>query len=196
MPSRIRYTKASQVFEAFPELEEDIGLSGSDAAPARFVADLLEGDVPENAILFFAHLLPKRETVWWGARCVAGLCTEMTEEDSALLALAEAWVRDCNEANRARALKGADQARRKTPAAWIAYGAGWASGSLAPAGQPMAPMPPQLTAKAVNAGVLIAVAEQGQRQRAEAMRACIRAGLAFGEGGTMPTVTVKGQTAA
>ncbi|MEP3670662.1 MAG: hypothetical protein ABJN42_28485, partial [Roseibium sp.] len=97
MGSRIRFTRAKQVFEAYPELSDIVSEPSGELAPEDYAMELQEGEEPLKALAYFAHVLPKRESVWWGMNCVAGLDGTRSEDDRQVLALSETWVREGDE---------------------------------------------------------------------------------------------------
>ncbi|TYC50439.1 hypothetical protein FMN50_23510 [Rhodobacterales bacterium] len=188
MGSRIRFTRARQVFETFPELSETVSEPTKDTTPQDYVLKLREGGDPMSALAYFAHVLPKREAVWWGMKCVDGLGAAETEAERHVLALSEAWVRDADEDARIAVHAAAEAAKSDTAAVWIGYAAGWSGGSLHPDPQFRVEMPDDLTARAVNTAVLIALGQVPPQERDKALNSCLSAGLSFAEGGAMPVV--------
>ena len=95
-----------------------------------------------------------------------------------MLALAENWVRQPEEDQRCAVLDAGMAAPTKTPGVWIALAAGWSGGSMMRAGcrAPVTP-PPYLTAKAVNAGVLGALARVDRKARAATLRPFVDMGM-------------------
>ncbi|GAB4512884.1 MAG: hypothetical protein Tsb0019_09910 [Roseibium sp.] len=191
MGSRIRFTTARQVFEAFPELAETVVAPVGDPAPEEYALELQAGEEPDQALAYFAHVLPKREAVWWGMNCVAGLDANRSEDDRQVLALSETWVREGDEDARAAVHAAAEAARSDSASVWIGFAAGWSGGSLSPSPDHRVDMPDDLTAKAVNAAVLIALGTLHPSAREEALNSCLSAGLSFAGGSTMPVVSVK-----
>ncbi|WP_428649231.1 DUF6931 family protein [Roseibium sp.] len=196
MGSRIRFTRAKQVFDTYPELSETVREPRSDVTPQDYVLELQEGDDPFAALAYFAHVLPKREAVWWGYNCVAGLDGGASEQERTVLSLTEIWVRDGDEEARTAVREAAEAARKDSASAWIGLAAGWSGGSLSPNPDYRVEVPEDLTAKAVNAAVLFAVCGQEPETRQEAVKSCLAAGLSFAEGGKMPVVSVKGRAPA
>jgi hypothetical protein len=142
----------------------------TDRPSLEFLAGLVTGPTPEDAITFCAYLLPRREAVWWGFQCLNHRPELLTEQDRVMLAAAEAWVRRPDEEERNAALEIGLASPTKTPGAWIALAAGWSGGSmLGPDEAAIAP-PPYLTPKAVNAGVLSALARVERLERAGTLR--------------------------
>ncbi|PVB63586.1 hypothetical protein [Labrenzia sp. 011] len=193
MGSRIRFTRAKQVFETYPELSETVKVPSSDIAPQDYTLELQDGEEPVTALAYFAHVLPKRESVWWGMKCVAGLDGNSTEDDRQILVLSETWVREGDEDARAAVHAAAEAARSDSAAVWIGLAAGWSGGSLSPNPEQRVDMPDDLTAKAVNTALLIALGSVDLARRDEALKSCLSAGLSFAEGGSMPVVSLKGQ---
>ncbi|POF29261.1 DUF6931 family protein [Roseibium marinum] len=196
MGSRIRFTKAKQVFETYPELSETVKKPSSDIAPQDYALELQGGDAPLTALAYFAHVLPKRESVWWGMKCVSGLDASGTADDRQVLVLSETWVREGDEEARAAVHAAAEAASTESAAVWIGLAAGWSGGSLSPNPEHRVEMPDDLTAKAVNTALLIALGTVEPAQRDEALKSCLSAGLSFAEGGSMPMISLKGQAPA
>lgn len=190
MGSRIRFTKAKQVFEAYPELSDIVSEPTGEVAPEEYTLELQDGDAPLTALAYFAHVLPKRESVWWGMNCVAGLDRACSEDDRQVLALSETWVREGDEDARAAVHAAAESSRSDSAAVWIGFAAGWSGGSLSPNAEHRVEMPDDLTAKAVNTAVLIALGTLAPAERDQALKSCLSAGLSFAGGGAMPMVSV------
>lgn len=170
MSQRLRFSTAREVFEAFPAAVEDMAAKPTDRPSLEFLAGLVAGPTPEDAITFCAYLLPRREAVWWGFQCLNHRPELLTEQDRVMLTAAEAWVRRPDEEERNAALEIGLASPTKTPGAWIALAAGWSGGSmLGPDEAAIAP-PPYLTPKAVNAGVLSALARVERLERAGTLR--------------------------
>lgn len=184
MSSRIRFTSALQVFDAFEPAREDIAAAPADLAPIPFARALVQSPTPEDAISFCAYLLPRREAVWWACQCLRALTPDLPAGGEAALAAAEEWVREPEEERRRTALATGLAADAQQAATWTALGAGWSGGSLAAGGQDIAiPPPAHLTAKAVRAAVLIGLARTDVRSRRASLAACVEACIRFAEGG-------------
>ncbi len=142
--------------------DEASGLLRDDMTPQAAVGALLEAGQVVPALKLLARLLPKRYVVAWLCQCAHDQALPV--EDRAGAALAEQWVRDPSEENRRAAFEFANRGNYESLGAWIAASAGWAAGSLAPAGQEV-PVPPEehLTARAaVAAANLLAALEPEQ----------------------------------
>jgi hypothetical protein len=168
-----RFVTAQDVFEAFPAARDDLDAGPTDDPPLVFLQSLMRSETPEDAVAFSAYLLPRREAVWWACQCVRSLAPSRSPAEDAALATAEDWVREPEEERRRAALDLGSASDRSSPTTWTALAAGWSGGSMTPADQPPAPCPPHLTAKAVRAAVLTALARIPVRQRAERLRACL-----------------------
>jgi hypothetical protein len=166
--SRLRFTTAKQVFDAFETSYEDIEAAPSETDPLQYVRQLLASPTPEATISFCAYLLPRREAVWWACQAIR---ESGVPDNAELLDLAEEWVRVPEEKARRAALNGANAAKIKGACAWAAFGAGWSGGSMTDnVDQPVRP-PPYLTAKAVRACVLTVLATAMPKQRLQRVTA-------------------------
>lgn len=149
----------------------------SDRGVLEFLKDLIASPTPEDAVTFCAYLLDRREAVWWGHQCLNMISDRLGSQDLRMIALAEAWVRRPDEVERSAALEGAMACETKTPGVWIALGAGWSGGSIAPPNAlPLAPMP-FLTPKAVNAGILSGLARVDRKARSATLSAFVDMGI-------------------
>jgi hypothetical protein len=179
MNQRIRFSAARQVFEAFPTAAADISLTPVNELPLDFARKLLAPGRRFESVVYLAHLLPRREAVWWGCQCVRALDPL---EDDALLA-AESWVRAPEETNRRDALSLGWKLDARKPTTWLALAAGQSGGSLAPEGERAVPPPPQATAQSVKAAVILAVSRTPTQTQFAWLSACVEAGIRFAEGG-------------
>lgn len=177
MESGLHFPQAKDVFEAFEDIEEDIEARPAEQTSLQFFAELSKSPTPEEAVTFGAYLLPKRRAVWWGHECVRSVMHLLTDQDLMMLQLAEAWVREPDEEHRVAALTGALARKHKTPGVWVAFAVGWSGGSLNPPDLPPVPPAPYLTAKAVNAGILSALARVDVKHRGETLRVFVEMGL-------------------
>lgn len=166
--SRLRFSSAAQVFAAFETAQEDILAEPSETEPLQFLRQLLAGGKPERAVSFCAYLLPRREGVWWACQAIRDAGAVDAPD---LLARAEEWVKMPEEDNRRAALAAADAAAVKGACAWAAYGAGWSGGNMTDNPQHPVRPPSYLTAKAIRAAVLMALAAAPPRQRHERITA-------------------------
>jgi hypothetical protein len=177
MSERLRFITARDLFDAFPSATEDMAASPSDRPSLDFVNGLVAGPTPEDGITFCAYLLSKREAVWWGRQCLNRIPDMLDADDHEMLALAENWVRYPDEDQRNAALNAGMASRTKTPGVWIALAAGWSGGSMLDPDAASVVPPPYLTAKAVNAGILSALARVDRKARGGTLRAFVGMGV-------------------
>lgn len=144
---------------------EDMQSRPDGESSLEFLTRLTQSDTPEEAVTFAAYLLPRRKAVWWGCQCVGGLSHLLSDLDRHMLDLAEQWVRQPEEDQRLAAFNEGMAARSKTPGVWIALGAAWSGGSLAPPEAQKVIPPAYLTARAVNTGILGALARVEPKSR-------------------------------
>ncbi len=177
--SRLRYTTARGVFEAFPTATADIRTPATDDPPVAFLRALARGPTPEDALTFCAYCLPRREAVWWACQCLRTLIPSPSPADAVLIGAAEAWVREPEDAVRRAALSAGEAGDRESAATWAALAAGWSGGSMV-ADHPV-PCPPHLTAKAVRVAVLSALARLDAGSRNAAIDDCVDRALRLTE---------------
>ncbi len=181
MSSRIRFSTAQNVFEAFADLRRVAPPPDGECAPLEYARQLLASARPAHAIVFLAYLLPRREAVWWARQCV-GAMLGVRAEDAALRA-AEAWVRAPEEENRRAALAIGAAGDQSLATTWLALAAAWSGGSMSPPDlKPMA-APPSACAQAANAAIVLAACDGDPLAVMERIVACAEAGVRFAEGG-------------
>jgi hypothetical protein len=174
-----RFSTASQVYEAFPAILRDMAAPPTDEEPLAFLAKLLAGRSPEDAVTFCAYLLDKRQAVWWAIRCLRELGLPRSREEEVPLKLAEAWVRDPEEHRRVMALQlGLDGDHNLAPT-WAALAAGSAGGTMRTGDMPGPPVPAHGTARSVRVAVLVALAAVPIRDRSRRLTACVDLGRAL-----------------
>lgn len=171
----LRYDEAAALFAALPEIGDDMD---SRPAPGQgaiaFMQTLVTSPTPEEAITFAAHALARRHAVWWGHECLRHVAEVLDPADTAMLALAARWVGAPEEETRVEVLESALAQKVKSPGVWIALGAGWSGGAMAPRAPLPTPPPPYLTGRAVNAGVLSALARIDQARRARVLEGFVK----------------------
>jgi hypothetical protein len=170
--TRLRFSTAREVFEAFPVVREFVRTPPTTEPTLSFLARLAKGSEPKEAIGFCAFILPRREAVWWGIQTVQRMRPANAAPDPGLQA-AEAWVRDPSDTLRWAALSAADTGDSEEPGTWIARAAGYSGGSML-ASHPV-PCPPELTGKITASAVLVALGRVPERERDAALRNCVEA---------------------
>jgi len=179
--SRVRFTTARSVFETFPELASKSGVAATDDPPIVFLNNLSAQERFDGAVAFCAHLLPRREAVWWGCGSVRSVLGDVTQYGVAGLVAAEAWVHEPTDKNRLAALQVGTRSDSSDPLTWLALGAGWSGGMLSTVSNPPVPVPHYLTARAIRIAILVGAGRLGSAERPERMRACIAEGIRLAE---------------
>jgi hypothetical protein len=181
MSSRIRFATARNVYESFADLRRIAAPPEDDSAPLDYARALLSSPRPSEAVIFIAHLLPRREAVWWAIQCVRAMLGPSADNEA--LQAAEAWVRAPEEDSRRAALAAANAGDQKAAATWLAFAAGWSGGSVtAPDADPLA-APPFACAMGTNTAVMLAAAAGDPLGVTDRIKACAEAGIRFAEGG-------------
>ncbi|MBI1219511.1 MAG: hypothetical protein GC186_13290 [Rhodobacteraceae bacterium] len=173
----LRFLTAQEVFQAMPQIEEDLTARPNGHEAIGFIEALAKSQTPEEALTFSAYALEPRHAVWWGHECLRHADAGLGDADRQMMDLAAHWVGAPDEDHRYAALDAAMNSSAKTPGVWIAFAAGWSSGSMAPKGAPAVPVAPHFTARAVNAGVLSALARVERTQRTAMLQTYVKMAL-------------------
>ena len=135
---------------------------------------------PTAAVIFLAHLLPRREAVWWAIQCVRAMLGAGADDEA--LRAADAWVRTPEEDTRRAALAAFNAATRRATT-WLAYAAGWSGGSVTPPDKDPMPAPPAACAQGVHTAVILAACAGDPLGILDRLKACAEAGIRFADGG-------------
>jgi hypothetical protein len=180
MSSRIRFNDAADVFEAFPVLAH-FAKRPNDPIEALAYARKLNVETPPSAVLaYLAHLLPRREAIWWGCQSVSAALGPAAQDEG--LRLATQWVREPDEARRREALNYVLASDLKLATSWLARAVAHSGGSLVAPDQPSTPAAPDACAQSVNAAVVIATTSMPPLMILPWIRACADAGVRFAAG--------------
>jgi hypothetical protein len=181
--SRVRFTTARSVFEAFPELTSKSTVAPTDDPAVVFLKNLSAMQKFGDAVAFCAHLLPRREAVWWGCESVRSFLHDTPQSQVAGLVAAETWVQQPTDANRLRALQIGTRSDNSDSLTWLALGAGWAGGMLSTVPNPPVRVPQYLTARAIRIAVLLGARHIPAAERPDRTSACIAEGIKLAERG-------------
>jgi len=153
--------KADQVCRDFSLSADGRKLLRPGQPPASFFGLLFANELYPDAVQFMAHLMPKREAVWWGCLCAwNGARPEPPPELGDALEAAVRWVREPSEENRRAAQGPGEKLGPAALAGAVALAAFWSGGSMSGPDLPAVPPPPTLTHSAI-AGAVLAAAAQG-----------------------------------
>jgi hypothetical protein len=179
MPS-IRFVTVRDLYEAFATAQEDVGAEPSGDEPALdFLRSLVAKETWSSAVSYCAYLLPRREAVWWGCQSLRQIQPQRSPQETRALDAAEAWVREPEEDRRIAALGLGNQGDHRSPATWMALAAGWSGGSVMPPEFGNAPAAPHQTARAVRAGLMIAMAWVSNKSMSKVLKPCLEDGIAL-----------------
>jgi hypothetical protein len=152
---------------AYLEFGDDVNKLAATAKTADALIDELakQGKV-HDALRLRAHLLPKRQAVWWGCLCVReDVDDSLPPAQVAAMEAAEDWVREPDEEHRRMAEKRSEEAKYSGVGATLALSAFWSEGSIAPEGNQDVLADERLTSQGV-AAALISAAYHGDPAKA------------------------------
>ncbi len=180
--AHIAATTAREVCEHLDFAEDTLDLLDDTTTPDVFLERLVETERFSDAIRFLAHALPKREAVWWAARCVDDVLAENCETDVASFTMARDWVVDGSEENRVAAGAAADRTKLNTAAGMAAQSAFWSGGSIAAGDMPVVPPDESMTANGVAGAILMASVADDSQDPIEMFRRFVGYGIQVASG--------------
>lgn len=155
--------------------------------PQQLVAQLTKQKKFAKAIRLQAHLLERRQALWWGVVCVRETCgAALPPVELAAADVAAEWVADPSESRRRAAELAAGRTPLSAPGGWLATAAFWSGGSLAP--PDMAAVPPDelLLGQAITNALLIASSYADPKQTEKRYTRFLELGVQAVAGGLPP----------
>jgi Family of unknown function (DUF6931) len=159
LPMRPSSSAVVQAAHASGLSNETLALIPAEPTVEAFLDVLFARELFVDASKFLAHVMPKREAVWWACLCVQQSQGISAAEANAINALeaARRWVVEPDEANRLAAGAAANATGIGLPAGCTAMAAFWSGGSLGSPEFPAIPPPDDLTPRGVSGAVILAV---------------------------------------
>lgn len=168
---------------AAAQLSEAAAPPADDLSPGAFLGRLVDAGLKVDALKFLAHALPKREAVWWGARCTRLACGEsLSPVEQAALEAAERWCADPTDERRRAAMQAAEAAKFDRPAGCVALAAFFSGGSLAPPELPAVAPADDLTPRTVAGAILMAAVQSRPEKAGEKYQRFFEQGVAIASG--------------
>jgi hypothetical protein len=173
----LRFQTVRDLYGAFPTAESDVGVPSSNEDSLVFLRKRIGEAAWAPAIAYCAYLLPRREAIWWACQTLKLMLPSMQPHETQTLAVVDTWLRDPQDTNRRAALDRGNAGDPRLPATWLALAAGWSGGNIVPEEHGFAAPPPHQTARAIRAGLMIAMAIAPRVTLADAMRKALDDGL-------------------
>ncbi len=182
--SKVTQALAAPIAQPLELSEEALQLLNSQMIPADYLTLLMEKTLFVDAIKFLAHVLPKREAVWWACLCARNTLTDDSPvTDIKAIELAEAWVYKPTQEVCEPNMQAAEATEYKTAAGWAAMAAFWSGENISPSKESIVPPPEGLTGKAVNGAVMLAVVADTPKQVENLYRLYLSKGIDIASGG-------------
>jgi hypothetical protein len=136
--------------------------------PRPYLELLIAHQQYQDAALFMAHAMPRREGVWWACLCARqAYGPTPPAKEAPVLPLAEKWVVQTTDENRRSTFKAAESAEFNNPAGLIGMAVFFSAGSIAPAGLTEVPPPPHLSPNALGNAVILSTVLTEPRKASE-----------------------------
>lgn len=175
---------ASEICSHIELEKEAAALLKPEYTPEQYLKALLADKQYYSAVIFLAHALPKRESVWWSCVCTKAVVTDKTTKDNLeALKAAEQWVYNPTEENRRLAEKLAEKTEFRTPASWTAMAAFWSGGSVTGVDEPPVPPAQYLYANAVSGAVNLSATIDKNNDTEKLYQVFLKQGMDIANGG-------------
>ncbi len=167
-------TTAAEICSCFDVKPEAQARLQTGMRPREFVGALVSSKQYLAAIDFLAHLLPMRESVWWGCLCLQHACGgNYSEVDKAACRAAAEWVMRPEEGVRAAAKVPGEAAGPGSAAGALAMAVYQTGGNIAPPKAPPMGPAPYACSKAVSRAVKLASTKADPGRIVETQRAFV-----------------------
>ncbi|MCO6454587.1 MAG: hypothetical protein J5I93_04645 [Pirellulaceae bacterium] len=139
------------------DLEPDARALAKDGqTPDQLLELLTDKDLFAAAVRLQAHLLPRREAVWWGCRCVEATYGDgLPAADQKAVLAARQWALQPGEETRRAAEQAANATKLDSGGAWMALAAFWSGGSISEPTLPEVEPDARLLGQALTGALLI-----------------------------------------
>lgn len=183
---RVPAKHASEICQYAGLHRDALALLVKDQTPRQLLDVLVAAKRYPDAIRFLAFALPWREAVWWGSMCVRMIGPQLGPRDEKALQTAVTWVMEPSERNRQEAEKAAHD---DTAAGYVAKAVAWTGGSMTPPNLPVVVPGPELSHRAIDAAVTMAVLASPPDKVDERYRHVVALGIHVGRGKHLWAVT-------
>jgi hypothetical protein len=137
--------------------DEAAALIRPDREPRDYVEFLIRNDLYADAVGLLAHVLPKREAVWWAWTCAREVA-EDAEAEAAVLDATGKWIVEQTDELRRAAGEAAEALDYATPSAMAGLAAFMCGDTLGPADAAPAPPPETAAAQLIGGAICMAAA--------------------------------------
>lgn len=159
MAAALWQAKARDVCARFSPDEGSI--PPADLSVREYFDRLCAAERADDAVIFLAHALPRRETIWWGCLCLwETLRPAPPPAADAALATVLGWVRQPSETRKQDVIK-AGEAVADTPLGFLASAVSFSGESISLPGLPVVPPPPYLANRLVAGAMQVAASGSG-----------------------------------
>ena len=187
---KILSKKASQVAADIELSEEAVQLLNDDISPADYLKSLIDAVLINDAILFLARAMPRREATWWACLSARYSVSDSTSpQDVKALELVERWVFKPTDENRYAAHEAAEAVSNESPVYWSGMASFWSGGSLSAPGVAAIEPAENICSLAVAGAVTLAGLSDDPAQTSASYDLLVRQGLAIANGENAREVT-------
>lgn len=158
--------------------DEGRQLLTQDFTVAQFVKQLDRKALHADALRVLSHALGTPAAVLWGCDCLQELTeSPLTDSEQQAVTAARTWAAEPSPEHAEQAFYAAQALNQQGPAAMLATAAFWGAGSLAPVGQPVIPVEPQLPSQSISGALTLVAVAAAPAQALKIFSACISLAL-------------------
>ncbi|MCL9781219.1 Twin-arginine translocation pathway signal [Vibrio sp. S4M6] len=179
---KIPYQQASQILDLYSANASFSQLCEENIAPLALIEHGIKKAMFSDVVIFLAHAIPVRESVWWAA-CCAATRNDWNEDEANAVRAAKAWVHTPDETSRRYAERMASIAGLESGAGWAAQAAFWSGGSMTKPEDPLTPPPPHLYAQAAAGCITLTAVLPDGSEAEKRYQGFLEIGLNIAHGG-------------
>lgn len=176
--SKALAASATTVCEGLQLTDEGRQLLAPEFTVAQFAKQLDRKALHADALRVLSHGLGTPAAIMWSCECLQELSdSPLTDAEQQAVTAAKAWATDPSPENADQAFQAAQALENQGSAAMLATAAFWGAGSLAPPGQPVIPVDPQLTSQSISGALTLVAVSAPPAQALKKFSACISKAL-------------------
>ncbi len=145
------------ILTTYEPSDEILAVVTPQMSPDEFLQTAIAHNLYLDAVIFVAHALPLRESIYWAYLTVEFLKDKFSPQELQVLASVKEWFSSPDDLTRRQNGQLAEDLKLKTGPAWLAEAVFWSGGSILPPESPATEPPSYLYAKAVIGAISLSI---------------------------------------
>lgn len=182
---KIQDKTVENILKNYEPSEEILAITNNSMTPDVFLKTAIDNKLFLDAVIFLAHALPLRESIYWGLMTIEHLKDKFTPKEQHVIKAVKEWFNSPDESTRRYNGELAEQLELKNGPAWLSEAVFWSGGSILPPESPVTEPPQYLYAKAVIGAISLGISlnEKDEEITLANYIHCLKIGFNIAQGG-------------